>query len=222
MAMSSAGQTGTPRCSNCTAKPPRYARAVSYGSYDDLREAIHLMKFDGVPSLAKPLGLPMAQAIRQFRGYAPERLAVIPVPLHRGKRAFNQSTLLAQEALRHLRIREPEWKLDFEPRWLRRTRPTESQFSLTAAQRRANVRGAFTADPAVRGRDVLVIDDIYTTGATVNECTRVLLRAGAASVWVATLARAQREIAVRWQPMPHPARGDPFTAPAAASDLQKA
>ena len=81
---------------------------------------------------------------------------------------------------------------------------------LSLAQRRENVRGAFALRGGVAGQDILLVDDVYTTGATAAECTRVLLLAGARSVYVATLARAGRDIAVRWQPSAEAAaRADP-------------
>ncbi len=87
---------------------------------------------------------------------------------------------------------------------IKRVRETESQFGLTPRARRLNLRGAFAMREAgavrdeVRGRDVLVIDDIYTTGATARACAQVLRRAGARSVLVATLARAQVESVAMW------------------------
>jgi ComF family protein len=186
-------------CATCLADEPAFARAVAFGSYDDLRPAVHLMKFEGVPTLAAPLGRLLAAAMLQLREDSPEAMAVVPVPLFRGKRSFNQSTLIAQSALRHVRRADPAWQLSLQPKLLRRTRWTESQFLLSPAQRRDNVRGAFEAG-YVRGLHILLVDDIYTTGATVAECTRVLLRAGAASVRVATLARAVKESAIRWRP----------------------
>jgi predicted amidophosphoribosyltransferase len=84
---------------------------------------------------------------------------------------------------------------------LRRVKKTESQFTLSARGRRRNLLGAFTVPDAapVIGREVLLIDDIYTTGATARACASALRSAGARRVWVATLARAQQEPAVLWQ-----------------------
>ena len=98
-----------------------------------------------------------------------------------------------------LRSSHPDWRLTLAPAALLRQRATESQAGLTPRQRRLNLRGAFrVSDPAiVVGRDVLVIDDILTTGATARAASQALLRAGARSVWVATLARAQRAAFVR-------------------------
>ena len=192
-------------CPACSAERPRFARATAFGSYDDLRPAIHLMKFDGMPALAAPLGELLAAAMLVHRPAAPRELAVIPVPLFRGKRAFNQSTLLAESALRTIRRADPTWKLTLRADLLRRTRRTESQFLLSPAQRRTNLRGAFHCGASVAGLDVLLIDDVYTTGATASECTRILLGAGAASVRVATLARAARHTAELWTPAFAPA-----------------
>lgn len=189
-----------PRCATCSETKPRFVRATSYALYDDLREAIHLLKFEGVVSLAKPLGHMLAAAILQQLPAAPTALTVVPVPLFRGKRRFNQSTLLAEAALQHLRGTAPSSTLRLRPGLLRRTRHTESQFLLSPTERRTNVRGAFQVQGSVAGLHILLVDDIYTTGTTARECTRTLLAAGAASVRVATLARAGRDTAVAWHP----------------------
>jgi ComF family protein len=122
---------------------------------------------------------------------------VIPVPLHRSKvrqRGFNQSELIARSALRHL----GGSRFELHTGNLRRVRATVSQTGLTRHQRRENVRGAFvvTAPERVRDRSVLIVDDVYTTGTTLNECARVLRAAGARQVVVATVARVYRQVAV--------------------------
>lgn len=185
-------------CRACRLAPPPFERAVSYGVYEGrMREAIHALKYSGLQPAAQRLGWMLAQAIAQLAPDAPTEMLVVPVPLHRGKRAqrgFNQARLLAAEALRNLANSHPQWHLTLAARTLLRQRATESQFGLSPHQRRLNVRGAFTvSDPdAVAGRAILLVDDILTTGATARAAARALRRAGAASVWVATLARARR------------------------------
>jgi ComF family protein len=152
-----------------------------------MKSAIHALKYDHLHPAARGLGQMLAQAIAQLALEAPSEMLVIPVPLHRSKyaqRGFNQA--------RALRKTHPKWRLTLASQALMRLRATESQAGLTFRQRRLNVRGAFTvSDPAfVANKHVLLIDDIFTTGATARAAAQALARAGAASVWVATLARA--------------------------------
>jgi ComF family protein len=165
-----------------------------------MREAIHALKYNRLHPAARVLGGMLAQAIAKLAGEAPSEMLVVPVPLHRSKyaqRGFNQARALAEEALKELRKTHLEWKLTLAPTTLLRLRPTESQAGLTPRQRRQNVRGAFSiADAAaVTAKHILLVDDILTTGATARAAAQALERAGAATVWVATLARAQRHSA---------------------------
>jgi ComF family protein len=162
-----------------------------------MREAIHTLKYDRLHAAARPLGRLLAGAIAQLAAEAPNEILVVPIPLHRSKnmqRGFNQARALASEALASLRRTHPKWQLTLAPRTLMRLRATESQAGLTPRQRRINVRGAFSVSDsaAVAGRHILLVDDILTTGATARAAARVLIQAGAESVWVATLARARR------------------------------
>ncbi len=125
-------------------------------------------------------------------------MMVVPVPLFRGKRrqrGFNQAEALARSAVKAMRRARPDWTLTVATGVLERRRSTQSQAGLTPHQRRANLRGAFFAPaPAkIKGADILLVDDIYTTGATARACAQALRRAGARSVYVATVARAQRQ-----------------------------
>jgi ComF family protein len=188
-----AGADGEIRCGLCRRVQPVFARASAYGSYESgLRELIHLLKYGGVRPAANVLGRMLAEAIAALDPDLPsESIAVIPVPLHRSKRrlrGFNQAELIARAAIK---INPSRDRFHLCVGILERTRDTASQVSLTNHQRRENLRGAFavTHPEAIKGREALVVDDVYTTGATVSECARVLRRAGATKVWVATVAR---------------------------------
>jgi ComF family protein len=185
-------------CRACRLAPPAYERAVAYGLYDGrMRDAIRALKFNGIRPAARRLGGLLALAIAKLDGQAPAEMLVIPIPLHRSKhaqRSFNQARLIASHALHQLARTHPDWRLTLASRALLRVRATESQTELTPRQRRLNLRGAFAVSnlATVAGKNILLIDDIMTTGATVRAASRVLVDAGAASVWVATLSRARR------------------------------
>jgi ComF family protein len=185
-------------CRVCRLAPPAFVRAVSYGPYEGrMRDAIHALKYNGLHGAACRLGEMLAAAIGRLALEAPAEMLVIPVPLHRSKhaqRGFNQARLLAAHALTELRRTHPGWRLTLASSAVVRIRATDSQSSLTPRQRRINLRGAFViADPkAVAMKHILLIDDIFTTGATARSVAQVLMGSGAASVWVATLARARR------------------------------
>jgi ComF family protein len=189
---------GLTECTTCRLAPPAFARAMAFCTYDnEMRELLHLLKFEGQRKIAEHvLGWRVAEAIRALRSQAANDLVVIPVPLfaaHERRRGFNQAMLLAQAAVKHLRRTVPGWQLRLAPRALSRIRDTAALYHLNPSQRRSTLRGAFRLIDvaAIDGREVLLIDDIMTTGATARECSRVLLAAGAARVWVATAARAQ-------------------------------
>jgi ComF family protein len=162
-----------------------------------MRAAIHALKYDRLHPAARRLGRMLALAIAKLAGEAPSEMLVVPVPLHRSKldqRGFNQARSLAAHALDALRHTHPEWRLKLASSTLMRLRATESQAGLGPRLRRLNVRGAFqvSTPAAVTLKHILLIDDILTTGATARAAAQALLQAGAASVWVATLARANR------------------------------
>jgi len=204
-----------PRCSPCRLAVPAFERAVAYAVYEgDLREMVHLLKFEGVRSLGRTLGRMLARSIATLEPAAPNGLLVIPVPLFQAKgrnRGYNQADVLATEAIKASR---PGWPLQLTRGVLLRVRDTESQFNLTPRMRRINLRGAFAVpDPTrIAGRDVLLVDDIYTTGATARECSKVLKAAGARRVYVATLARAQVETVALWDANQSSATPSHYTA----------
>jgi ComF family protein len=162
---------------------------------------LHLLKFAGRRRMAEHvLGERLARAVLKLDGQCGGDLVVVPVPLFAARerqRGFNQALLLAQAAVKVLRRERPEWKLWMEAGVMKRVKDTRSLFTLNPSQRRRNLVGAFRVEKSaadrIRGREVLLIDDIMTTGATARECARVLKRAGAAKVWVATAAKAQPE-----------------------------
>lgn len=153
----------------------------------EVQEVIHLFKYRGYDCLAHPLGLALGGAIHAAGALAAADV-LVPVPLHparKRERGYNQSELLARTASNICGIR-------VEAELLRRTRYTTPQAKLGAAERARNVAGAFamTAPEKVRGKEVMLVDDVFTTGATANECARVLLQTGARRVGLATVARA--------------------------------
>lgn len=180
-------------CAACQESRPHFAKAAAYGAYDGpLRELIHLLKYERVEPVAGVLGQKLAQAIPKL-GPMADSVLVVPVPLYRSKRrdrGFNQAELIARAALKDCAGR---WELRADV--LERTRPTVSQIGLTRAERMENVRDAFQVRHLnrVAGREALLVDDVLTTGTTASECARVLRNAGAAKVWVATVARTLKE-----------------------------
>jgi ComF family protein len=179
-------------CGPCQSEHPPFERAAAYGSYEGgLRDLIHLLKFEQVRPAAGVLGRMLAEVIAGLEPSLPKgAISVVPVPLHVRKqvqRGFNQAELAVKAALKQL---APE-RFKLCSGVLVRRRETESQIGLTRHQRLENLRGAFivTSPARVAGQNILLVDDVFTTGTTVSECARVLRRAGAAGVWVVTVAR---------------------------------
>jgi ComF family protein len=173
-------------CPRCREERYYFGSATRLGGYDGpLRDAVLAMKHRAGETLAECVGRLWARHhAERFRALGVR--VVIPVPLHwwrRLRRGYNQAEALAAAIARHLRI-------DHRPGWLCRTRPTASQAQLPESTRRTNVRGAFRAARGARvaGLNVLLVDDVLTTGSTASEAARVLREGGAAAVHVAVLA----------------------------------
>jgi ComF family protein len=179
---------------------PTFAKASAYGSYEGgLRELVHLLKYEQVRPAAGVLGRMLREAIADLEpSFRAAEILVVPVPLYSRKlrqRGFNQSEVIVRAALKHA----GQDRLTLDTAVLERRRETQTQTGLTRHQRRENIRGAFVvAKPEkVKGREILLVDDVFTTGTTVSECARILRRAGASKVFVATVARTLKADANR-------------------------
>jgi predicted amidophosphoribosyltransferase len=191
------------RCLGCLARPPRFAAARSPFEFGGaLAVALRRLKWSRMPELARPIAGLLPPDVLDGADL------VVPVPLHPRRlreREFNQAALLAlslRDARRRRAARPSRGAPPGESRGERavpsvelgalvRVRDTASQATLTPDARRANVRAAFRAEPAlVEGRRVLLVDDVMTTGATADACAGALHAAGAIRVSVLTVARA--------------------------------
>jgi ComF family protein len=166
---------------------PTFAKASAYGRYEGgLRELVHLLKYEQVRPAAGVLGRMLREAIADLEpSFRAAEILVVPVPLYSRKlrqRGFNQSEVIVRAALKHA----GQDRLTLDTAVLVRRRETQTQTGLTRHQ-----RGAFVvAKPEkVAGREILLVDDVFTTGTTVSECARILRRAGASKVFVVTVAR---------------------------------
>ena len=176
-------------CGDCMKKRPPFdlARApLAYGGV--IKEVIHLYKYRPVRALSAPLGGFVGEGARRWFSDAEVACAV---PLHKRRlrhRGFNQSLFLARRAALALGV-------PLSVDGLARVRHTRPQVDLGPAEREANVRGAFEVvrPEDFNGRAVLLVDDVYTTGATVRECARALKASGANKVYVLTVARVTEE-----------------------------
>lgn len=179
--ISALGRGETFCCLECVDDPAPFEGFYAWGSYrGGLEKAIQAFKYRNHDFLAGHFASLLAEVV-------PSRpWVVVPVPLHpsrRRQRGFNQAESLARSFAR-LRV------VPLDTRLLRRVRPTASQSSLGREERRRNVRRAFEVVGEVRGLTILLVDDVATTGATLRECGRTLLSAGATEVHAAVIARA--------------------------------
>ena len=171
-------------CSKCRAQPLLVEQIRSVAIFTgQLRQAIHRFKYERLSSLKVPFGILLAD---YWNAHSLTADWLTPVPLHPARereRGYNQSDLLAQGLSRRIGV-------PVLPAALHRTRRTAVQMQLNASERKQNVDGAFDCvEPRMRGARVIVIDDVCTTGATLDACAAALLQAGAMSVMGLTLAR---------------------------------
>jgi len=174
-------------CATCRATPSHLDRIAASAVFaHPLRDAIHDLKYNNGRNLARPLGARMAVFWRQGNFAAD---VIIPVPLHPARlaeRGYNQSALLARSMSQEISVRIDETVLV-------RAKATQQQALLKAGERRENVKDAFACRGRVSGQRVVLVDDVCTTGSTLESCAAVLRASGAASVWAFTLARAPWE-----------------------------
>lgn len=174
-------------CANCAERKLHFDCAVApYLSRGVVREFIHRFKYDRERYLRQPLAAWLAEALKDERLTRRAFDLIVPVPLHstrQRERGFNQAAELAILLSRHCGVPTAHA--------LKRTRYTTTQTRLAREERMENLRGAFCVrhTATVQSRHLLLVDDVFTTGSTVDECARVLRQAGAASVRVATVAR---------------------------------
>jgi competence protein ComFC len=172
-------------CLRCQKEPPAYQAMRSWAEFDGpLRNAIHQLKYKRDLALGDELGRYLVDLLQAL---AWDVDVVVPVPLaaaRRAQRGYNQSALLARPLSLAL-------GLEYEPGAVRRVRETQSQVGLNFVERQENVKDAFCGNAGmVAGKSILLIDDVMTTGATLNACANALHAAGAATVFALTLARA--------------------------------
>jgi ComF family protein len=182
-------------CGRCLAEPPPFERlraAVAYGEV--ARSVVLKLKYSGRPGLAETLARFMRRHLPEM-GVAEKGPLLVPVPLHRWrlwKRGYNQAALLASALARG-------GSLDFAPDLLRRIRATPPLKGQGRRERAMTVRGAFRVTDkgkaALAGRPVILVDDVFTSGATAGSCARALKRAGAASVAILCWARVVQDSA---------------------------
>ena len=168
-------------CGQCLKKAPPFSMVINYGLYEGvLAEAINQLKFYGVKRLSKPLG----RLLHTLD--LPETDGIVSVPLNTKnlrERGFNQSLLMARVISKNIRV---PLLMDA----LLKKRETPPQIGLSAKERLLNLKNAFEVKGNIKGLRLFLVDDVMTTGATVTECSKVLMKAGVKEVIVLTLARS--------------------------------
>lgn len=187
---------GSP-CPDCQKHSPPYLALRSWGLYQGtLRKAIHHLKYKKDIGLGEVLAHPLLDLLAA-QGWQVDAVTAVPLShLRFRERGYNQAGMIARPLA--MRIEKP-----YLPKVLRKTRETRSQVGLNASERRQNIHGAFQADAGLTaGKVILVVDDVTTTGATIEASARALLDAGAAAVYGITLARAGRRPDGDWNDAP--------------------
>lgn len=175
-------------CGNCIKQPPAYTAARAALCYQgELTRLIHNFKYNGKSYLRRPLGLLIAQLLADFAAeQQPDFL--VPVPLHKTRlrsRGYNQSVLLAD-------LLSQKWQIKLLRQGLVRIRATTPQMELGRKQRLVNLKDAFEVYDVsvIEGRRIMLVDDVFTTGSTLEACAKALMIAGASSVSAVTIAHA--------------------------------
>ncbi len=188
--------TGNKLCKECIKNKNHLGKIRACGMYQGvLRESIHLLKYNKKTGLSRPLGILLFSAFEKY--FSRDHIdLILPVPLHRTKlkkRGFNQSFLIVKDFKKlweNSNRTTPHWRIDYNI--LARQKNTKSQTGFDKKKRKENIKGAFkvTQPDKITGRHILLIDDVYTTGATAGESASVLIDAKALSVDVLVIARA--------------------------------
>jgi ComF family protein len=175
-------------CLDCKTKKYSFKFSRSMGIYDKvLKKSIHLFKYYREKKLAKPLGKLMVDYLLKNNEFENELDLIIPVPLHKNdlkRRGFNQSVLLGK-------VIGDYFSIPVRESVLIKKKLTSFQVNLSKKEREKNILRAFSVEKPeeIKGKNILILDDVFTTGATVEECAKELMKARAKNVFVLTLAR---------------------------------
>ena len=192
------GRVDTPWCDRCQARllrvpldtiprpaPPPLQGIITTGRHTgQLQRLVHALKYDNARVIAQPLGARLAARLEQ-QHWQIDVVAAVPLHVHRlQERGYNQAKLVSQQ------VAELLGKPDVSNA-IHRDHDTRSQVGLNRAQRQQNVADAFRAEPVVAGQHILLIDDVFTTGATLQACAQALVDSGAAAVFGLTITAAR-------------------------------
>lgn len=171
----------TTLCEACLKAKPPFSKVLYYGIYEGvLKEAIHLLKFKGIKRLSRSLSLLLAELA------LPKTDGIVPVPLHPRRlkeREFNQTATISRSLSKKI-------KTPLLLNVLKKTKDTQPQTDVTGSERLKNVKDAYFVTGEIAGMDLLLVDDVITTGATIRECSKALKKAGAKNITVIALARS--------------------------------